>query len=65
MTVMAPKNRYEMSLMMEYAFKHDGPVAIKYPRGAAYYELKTDDRTIEYGKGEVIFKGKKVAIVAV
>ncbi len=65
MTVMAPKNRYELSLMMEWAFKHDGPVAIKYPRGAAYYELKTDDRTIEYGKGEVIFKGKKVCLIAV
>ncbi|MCR4717595.1 MAG: 1-deoxy-D-xylulose-5-phosphate synthase [Lachnospiraceae bacterium] len=70
MTIIAPKNRYELSRAMEFAFSYDGPVAIKYPRGDAYYELKGDNRALELGKGEVIYKsgkekGNKIAIVAV
>lgn len=65
MTVMAPKNRYEMSRMLEFAVQYQGPVAIKYPRGSAYYELKEYQEPLELGKGEVIYQGRKVALICV
>ena len=65
MTVMAPKNRYEMSRMLEFAVQYRGPIAIKYPRGSAYYELKEHQAPIELGKSEVIYSGKKVALICV
>jgi 1-deoxy-D-xylulose-5-phosphate synthase len=35
LTVMAPSDDLELEEMLEYAVKHNGPVAIRYPRGAA------------------------------
>ncbi len=65
MTILAPKNRYELSQMMDYALTFDGPVAIKYPRGSACYGMKEYKAPMEYGKSEVLKKGKKVAILGV
>lgn len=65
MTVFAPKNRYELSLSMDYAMEFDGPIAIKYSRGTAFDGLKEQLAPIEYGKSEVLFEGEKVALIAV
>lgn len=67
MTVMAPKNRYELAKMLEFAVEYyDGPLAIKYPRGTAYTGLKEHLAPIEIGKSEVIKTGDHtVAILAV
>ncbi|MBE5956056.1 MAG: 1-deoxy-D-xylulose-5-phosphate synthase [Lachnospiraceae bacterium] len=65
LTIMAPKNRYELSAMMDYAVKFDGPVALKYPRGNAYYGMKEFHEPIRHGKSEFIKKGEKVAIIGV
>lgn len=65
MTVMAPKNRYELSRMLEFAVEYDGPVAIRYPRGEAYHGLKNYIQYMDYGKSEVLAKGSKIAILAV
>lgn len=65
MTVMAPKNRYELSRMLEFAVDFDGPIAIRYPRGEAYYGLKNCIQYMDYGKSEVISQGSKIAILAV
>ncbi len=35
MLVLAPKDGEELCRMMEYAYRHDGPCAIRYPRGEA------------------------------
>lgn len=64
MTVMAPKNRYELQKMLDYAMEYDGPVAIKYPRGSAYKGLREYNQPIEYGKSEFIYEGSKVALLA-
>ena len=40
MTVMAPKNKWELSDMMKFAVKYDGPIDISYPRGEAYDGLE-------------------------
>lgn len=65
MTVLAPKNRYELSRAMEYAVEYDGPIAVKYSKGDAFYGLKEQQEPIEYGKSEVLFKGEKAALIAV
>lgn len=65
MTVIAPKNRYELTKAMEWAVAYDGPVAIKYSRGDAYYGLKEYNAPVEYGKSEVIHRGQKLALIAV
>lgn len=65
MTVIAPKNRYELTKSLEYAMEYDGPIAIKYSRGDAYYGLKEYQQPMEYGKSEVIYEGEKVALLAV
>ncbi len=65
MTVLAPKNRYELTKAMEFACEHNGPIAIKYSRGDAFYGLKDYQEPIEIGKSEVIYSGKDVALIAV
>lgn len=65
MTVMAPKNDVELADMMKFAISHHGPIAIRYPRGTAYDGLKEHRVLIELGKGELLRKGSKVALVAV
>ena len=65
MTVMAPKNKYELRRMLKFAVAMDSPVAIRYPRGQAYSELKEYDEPIETGKSELIYKGRDIAIMAV
>ena len=65
MTVMAPKNKWELSDMMKFAIKHDGPVAIRYPRGEAYDGLARFRKPIEYGKWEIIYDESEIALVAV
>ena len=62
---MAPKNRYEMEDMMEFGFQLDGPVAMKYPRGAAYDGLEEYREPIVLGKSEIIQKGEEVVILSV
>ena len=64
MTVMAPKNKYELADMMKYAVGFEGPIAVRYPRGTAYDGLKEYRSPIEFGKSEVIKKGSKIAFFA-
>lgn len=64
MTVMAPKNIWELSDMMKYAIHADGPIAVRYPRGEAYDGLQNFRTPIECGKAEVISRGKDVALLA-
>jgi 1-deoxy-D-xylulose-5-phosphate synthase len=64
MTIMAPKNKWELSDMMKFAVSYDGPIALRYPRGAAYDGLKEIRQPIELAKSELIRKGSTVAIMA-
>ena len=65
MTVMAPKNVWELDKMLEFAVNFDGPIAVRYPRGKAYTGLDEFTDNIEYGKSEVIAKGGDIALIAV
>lgn len=64
MTVMAPKNLWELRSMLEFALQQKGPVAIRYPRGTAYTGLKKYAAPMEYGKGELIYQGQDIALLA-
>lgn len=65
MTVCAPKNKYELYDMLYFAYHYNGPIAIRYPRGAAYEGFKNMRPPIVYGRSETMFEGEKVALVAV
>lgn len=65
MTVMAPKNKWELSDMLKFAILQKSPVAIRYPRGEAYTGLEDYRAPIEMGKAEILEKGKEIAILAV
>lgn len=66
MCVMAPKNLWELRRELEFAVeRYNGPVAIRYPRGQAYRGLKEFDSPVELGKGEILFGGREIALLAV
>ena len=62
MTVMAPKNKWELADMLEFALEQEGPCAIRYPRGEAYDGLKENREPMAYGKCEVIDKDEEAQI---
>lgn len=64
MTIMAPKNKWELSDMIKYAVNFSGPAAVRYPKGEAYDGLKEYREPIVYGKSEWILKGTEIAFVA-
>ena len=65
MSVMAPKNLWELRAMLEFGMEYDRPLAIRYPRGQAYRGLKEFKQPIEYGKGEMLYGEADVALLAV
>ena len=65
MVVLAPKHLEELSLMLKWAIKYNGPVAIRYPRGSDCCNDIYPLRDIKYGKWEKISNGEKIAIIAV
>ena len=65
MTVMSPKNKWELADMLRFALQMNSPVAIRYPRGKAYDGYEGCRERISYGKSEWIFEGKEIAILSV
>lgn len=65
MNIFAPKNRYELADVIKYSRNFNHPLAIRYPRGTAYDGLKEFNSPIEYGKSEIIYKEKDIALLAV
>lgn len=66
MTVMAPKNKWELADMLRFAIGYTGgPVAIRYPRGTAYDGYKMFRQRVRYGQAEIIFDEEDIAIISV
>ena len=66
MTVMAPKDEAELRDMMKTALALDGPVAVRYPRGAAVgVPLPVSMTALPIGKAEVLKDKGTVALLAV
>ena len=64
MTVMAPKNKWELSDMIKYAIAFDAPIAVRYPRGEAYDGLRDYRAPVAYGRSEMIYLEKGVVLFA-
>lgn len=64
MTIMAPKNKWELSDMIKYAVNFGAPTAVRYPRGEAYDGLKEYRAPISIGKCEWIYRETEIALFA-
>jgi len=63
--IMAPKDENEMRHMLKTSVYHDGPAAIRYPRGSGLgVPIDPEMKELEIGKGEVIRDGQDIVIVA-
>ena len=65
MTVISPKNRWEMADMLRFAVDFRHPIAVRYPRGAAYEGMRQFRAPIEYGKSEVLYEEEDIAVIFV
>ncbi|HEX9080170.1 MAG TPA: 1-deoxy-D-xylulose-5-phosphate synthase [Desulfuromonadaceae bacterium] len=66
MTLMAPKDENELQHMLLTAVEHDGPVALRYPRGSGCgVPLDQTFRALPLGKGEVLRPGRDAVILAI
>jgi 1-deoxy-D-xylulose-5-phosphate synthase len=65
MVVMTPSDEQECRQMLTTAFHFDGPIAVRYPRGAGPgATIENDLTSLPIGKGELRRQGKKIAILA-
>ncbi|MEO0315861.1 MAG: hypothetical protein RI928_2317 [Pseudomonadota bacterium] len=65
MVVMAASDENECRHMLTTAYRHPGPAAVRYPRGAGIgAEVSAELSVIPMGKGEIRRKGKQVALLA-
>lgn len=66
MVVMAPKDENELRRMMVTAIAHQGPVAIRYPRGTAEgVALESPPEPIPIGTADVLTQGDDLLILAI
>jgi len=66
MVVMAPKDENELRRMLAAAISHQGPIAIRYPRGTATgVELEEIIRPLPIGRAEILEKGDDILILAI
>jgi 1-deoxy-D-xylulose-5-phosphate synthase len=63
--VMAPKDENELRHMLRTAVEHDGPAAVRYPRGAGFgVPLDPEVKSIPIGEAELLRDGDDVLLVA-
>jgi 1-deoxy-D-xylulose-5-phosphate synthase len=62
--VMAPRDEAMLVHMLRTAIAHDGPAALRYPRGAGEgVELPAEAKEIPIGTGELLQSGERVALL--
>jgi 1-deoxy-D-xylulose-5-phosphate synthase len=65
MVIMAPADENECRQMLSTGFEHQGPAAVRYPRGKGPgVSLETELSTLPIGKAEVVREGSGIAILA-
>lgn len=61
----APKDELEMRDMLHTCVQHNGPAAIRYPRGNGFgIDISETPRLLDVGKSEILREGNDVAILA-
>ncbi len=64
LTVMAPKNKWELADMLRFAVMMDSPAAIRYPRGTACDQFHDFRAPIRWGKSEIMYDEEGIALIA-
>ncbi|MFH1406828.1 MAG: 1-deoxy-D-xylulose-5-phosphate synthase [Candidatus Omnitrophota bacterium] len=76
LVLMAPKDDVELKKMLDFALSHNGPVAIRYPRGRASkpagayicplcnQKVSHNHDKMQLGTAEILKQGKDIAIIA-
>lgn len=65
MVVMSPKDENELRHMLFTSVYHNGPTAIRYPRGNGEgVEFDAELQTLEIGKSEILLRGSDVLLLA-
>jgi 1-deoxy-D-xylulose-5-phosphate synthase len=64
MVLMAPRDEAQLVHMLHTAVAHDGPIALRYPRGEAEgVPLPRRPEVLEIGRGEILREGDRVALL--
>ena len=65
LVVMVPADENECRQMLYTAYRHDGPAAVRYPRGSGMHVNPVSEMsTLPIGKGEIRRSGKRIALLA-
>jgi len=64
LVVMAPRDENELRSMLRTALQHDGPSAIRYPRGSGFGAPPAEPATLAIGSGETLKSGKDGLVLA-
>ena len=64
-TVMLPKDKYELESMLDLSYELNCPVAIRYARGNVYDNPSLEKNKIEIGKVEVVKNGGSIAVISI
>ncbi len=62
LVVMAPADEHDVSQMLELALRHNGPCAIRYPKGAVT-NIESERAPVQLGKSEILSWGDDGAIL--
>lgn len=66
MAIMAPADENELRRMLKTALDHDGPIAIRYPRGAGTGTAVDEAAPpLPFGKGALVREGKDLLLLAI
>ncbi len=64
LTIMTPKDADELKDMLEFSISHNGPVALRYPRGEVAHIKSENPSKIIMGKGEIVRQGSDILLIA-
>ena len=66
MVVAAPSDDEELSALLSLAVDYEGPMAIRYPRGAAATEIsRSKNENLHIGKGTILRSGSDFALIGI
>ena len=64
MVIVAPKDENELQHALYTATEHDGPIAVRYPRGSGVgVKLDSEFKKLEIGKSEIVQSGEDVLLL--
>lgn len=65
LAILAPSCYSELRQMLNYAvLRHNGPIAVRYPKGSETFTLPEGTPEFELGKGVILKEGKDITLVA-